>query len=444
MPATYAATSGSSGRAGVWRAIVTLGGVDVSDRVEGAISVEADEGGARIADFTLRPDAASAFAVAGWVGKAVTIDIADFYTGTTADVRRLFTGRVDTPALDLTQRVIRLTCSDDLQSVVDALTDAQIDAAIPSGTISAAVFDPATTGWSRAQDRLSTVAAALDLTPSGALRLTAWAAKATPDLTFTAVHIDDESLTVALASRSQLVNRIDISFGYRFPRVKAEGHAVGLSYVDETSMATYVDGENWFLQRAAVEQAIKGTGGTIASISYTALPNAAIGQWVPGPYDKELCMGFTALVGVAYTQTIEEKYTLTVSDAASIAAVGTLRETLSGALEGKYTSLVAAETSATLYANGVTGIPPQDTATITAGHTTSADVTLTSDTDRSAAAAAMCCLIAVAKVKIAASHRLNTVGASVPLNPDIDLDKTIAIAAGLGVLVGLLRGLQRV
>jgi hypothetical protein len=427
MAATYAATSGAAGRAGVWRAIVTLGGVDVSDRVEGEITVEADEGGARIADVTLRSAASSAFAVAGWVGKPVTIDIADYASGTAADVRRLFTGRVDTPALDLVARTIKLTCSDDLQGVVDAMSYAAIDAAIPTGTLSAAIFDPATTGWSRAQDRLSTVAAALDLTPAGALRLTAWAANTTPDITFTDDHLDDEAVTIALASRSQLINRVDIDFGYRFPRVKAEGHSIAFSYVDETSMATYVDGENWFLQRASVEQAIKSTGATIESISYTALPNAAIGQWVPGPYDSELCMGFSALVGVAYTQTIDERYVLTVSNAASIAAVGTLRETLSGALEGRYTSLVAAETSATLYANGVTGIPPQDAATVTAGHTTSADVTLTSDTDRAAAEAAMCCLINVAKVKIAASHRLNSVGASVPLNPDIDLDKTLAI-----------------
>lgn len=37
-------------------------------------------------------------------------------------------------------------------------------------------------------------------------------------------------------------------------------------------------------------------------------------------------------------------------------------------------------------------------------------------------------LIAIAKVRIWGSHRLNTVGASVPLNPSVDLDQTIEIS----------------
>ena len=48
-------------------------------------------------------------------------------------------------------------------------------------------------------DRLS-LASALDLDPSGSLRLTAWAAKVTLDLSFTNAHILDESPGLALAS----------------------------------------------------------------------------------------------------------------------------------------------------------------------------------------------------------------------------------------------------
>ena len=82
-----------------------------------------------------------------------------------------------------------------------------------------------------------------------------------------------------------------------------------------------------------------------------------------------------------------------------------------------------------LYANAISSIPPQDTAPGVVGETTSADVTLTADTDRAAADAAMETLIAIAKTKIWASHRHNAVVATVPLNPDVDLDKTIALSA---------------
>jgi hypothetical protein len=64
------------------------------------------------------------------------------------------------------------------------------------------------------------------------------------------------------------------------------------------------------------------------------------------------------------------------------------------------------------------------------GFTTSADVTLTPDTNRDAADAAMETLIAVAKTRIWASHRRNTVSAAVALNPDVDLPQTIEIDTG--------------
>ena len=61
------------------------------------------------------------------------------------------------------------------------MSNSAIDAAIPSSYYSNAIFNAAETGWRRAQDRrLSTLASALDLDPSGSLRLTAWAAKVTP------------------------------------------------------------------------------------------------------------------------------------------------------------------------------------------------------------------------------------------------------------------------
>ncbi len=426
MPAVYSAT-GSIGAGGVWGVIVTLGGVDSTARIVGDITIEGEEGSARIADLVYQSQPGDVFEVADWTGLAVTVDIADMATGSASNIRRLFTGVVDTPALDLVQRTISLSCTDGLQTTIEAMTVAAIDAAIPSGYASPVIFDPAARGWSRAQDRLSTVAASLEMTPAGVLRLTNWAPKATADLVFTEDHVLDESVGVELASRSSLINRVDIDFGYRFPRVKAEGHPVSFSYVNETNFATYVAANNWFLQRAAVESAIESAGGTIETISYTPLPNAPIGSWVPGPYDSELCMGFEAMVSFDYGQTIDEEHTIIVNTPESIAVAGTLSDRLSGALEGQYPPMIAVETAALLWKNDISGVPPQDTATPVAGFTTSANVTLTADTNRTAANAAMQSLIAVAKVKIHAAHRLNTVSAAIPLNPDADVDKTIEI-----------------
>jgi len=426
VPATYSGT-GSTSTAGVWTAIVTVDGSDVSSRVVGEIRIDAEESSARTAEFTIRPAAGTSFAVANWVGKSVTIDIADNASGSPANVQRLFTGLIDTPTLNLVHSTIAILCTDDLQGKIDAMSNSAIDAAIPSSYYSNVIFNSAETGWRRAQDRLSTLASALDLDPSGSLRLTAWAAKVTPDLSFTNAHILDESPGLALASRTALINSIEIDFGYRFPRVKAEGYPITYSYVTSSTIAAHVAAGNWFLLRSSVEAAIKAAGGTIQSISYDALPNTTIGTFTPGPYDSLSCMGFTAVVSFDYAQQIEEQYTITVSAPNSIAAVGTLPDKLQGALEGVYPQVVAAENSMTLYRNDVSGIPPMDLATPTSGYTTAADVTLTADTNRTAAQNAMQTLIQVAKTRIAGSHRHNYVTASVPLNPSLDLPLTVDI-----------------
>ena len=71
MPATYSGT-GSTSTAGVWTAIVTVDGSDVSSRVVGEIRIDAEESSARTAEFTIRPAAGTSFAVA--VGREIGND----------------------------------------------------------------------------------------------------------------------------------------------------------------------------------------------------------------------------------------------------------------------------------------------------------------------------------------------------------------------------------
>ncbi len=89
------------------------------------------------------------------------------------------------------------------------------------------------------------------------------------------------------------------------------------------------------------------------STSSTWNTSSGVGFWIPSPYDAELCMGFTATVTFDYGQTIEERHAITVYAPNSIAAVGTRSDRLSGALEGVYPPIVAAETSMLLYGNAI-------------------------------------------------------------------------------------------
>lgn len=426
-PATYPGTTGSSVAAAVWSAVVNIGGVDVSSRIVGDIRIEASEGAARIADLTIRPATGAGFAIADWSGKAVTIDVVDMSTGVATNARRLFTGLIDVPSLDFDSKTIALLATDNLQSQVEAMSAATIDVLIPDGYHSPVIFDPAARGWSRALDRLATVPASLDLSATGSFRLTEWAPRAAPNLSFTADHIIDGSITTTQASRHQITNQVDIDFAYRFPRVKSEGYQISETYVTTGNIGQHATDGNWFLTRAAVEAAIGAAGGAIVSITYVPLPTYDIPPWYTGPSDYLLCMGFNALVSFEYSQVIEEQHVITVKAQESIDVLGTLRDRLSGALEGQYPPIEAVEHSMLLYAKSVSSIPPKDRAPVLDGYTNSANVTLTTDTNRAAADAAMETLIAIAKTKIWASHRGNSVSAAVALNPDVDLPMTIDV-----------------
>lgn len=417
-------------RAAVWTAIVRIDGA-VVDSVISDIVIEAEESSARIADITLVPDAGSTIYLPGWTGKVLTIEVADNSTGVALDAYPLFSGVIDTPGVDVTSGTLSIRATDDLQGRCLGMSQAAIAALIADSRFSPAVFDAAADGWSHAQDRLSTLPAALDISPLGALRLTPWAAKSTPDLTLGESVILDGSLSVSLAERSTLTNEVNVTFGYRFPRVKAEGFSVNHEAVDMTGFAAYILAGNSFMQRAAVEAAIEAAGATIIDVVYTPLPDEIIavgaGFFTPSAADAELCMGFTATVSFDYAATTEEQHEIRVYAQKSIDAIGVRRESMSGALEGEYPDLVATEAGIQRYRAEETAIPPADMATVVIGKTNAAEVTLSPETDRTAANAAMETLIAIAKTRIWQSHRGNTVSATVPLMPAIDLDKTIQI-----------------
>ncbi len=446
------ATPGGSGTAadggtvaGVWGIQVLVNGIDLSADVVGEVVVEAEEGAARIADLTLCPATGSIIDVPGWTGKPVIVRFVNMHTGVPTDARVLFSGIVDLPSVDMVTRLLKLRCTDDLQGRLAALSKAEINTLV-GGLWSAAVFSAAASTYIYAQDRLSTRPASVDLSPVGDLRLTEWAAKVAADLEFTADEIIEGSIAPQLAERAGLTNRVDLTFNYRFPRQKAEGYEVNYDYLalHSTSFGYWVRDGGSFLQRAATLAAIEKAGGSVVSADWIALPTTAqvipgsggspAGVWLPNPAtDPELCLGFSIVVAFDYGQDIDETYTITVHNEASIAELGVVRETMTGALQGEYGDPVAVETNVLLYKNKISSIPPKNLAPVVVGLTNSANVTLTTDSDRAAAEAAMEVLIAIAKVKIFASARRNRVAASVPLNCSIDVDKTISVDAS-GVL----------
>lgn len=425
-------------QAAVWGVRVEVAGEDVSDSVIGEVVVEAEENAARVADFSLHQPSGTVVTPAAWCGRAVRIWLADMSTGVPTESMLLFSGVVDVPTVTPRSGMITLRCTDNRQGVLAAQDRATIAALLPGARYSPAIFDAGATSLVYAGDLLSTVPMALDLSPDGALRATQWAAKAIPDLSLDDDHVLDESVAVDLAERASLINRVKVRFGYRFPRMKAEGYLVSYDFLAlaQTSFAFWVRDGGYFLQRAAVEAAIEQAGGSIISMTWIELPTESVpipgtgGAWIPIADVHDIwCLGFAAVVSFDYGQQHEEDYDLTVQATASMTAVGVVQDEISGALEGVYDDPVAAEQNVLLFRNKISVIPPKSVATPIAGVTNSVDPVLTTDSDRAAAEAAIETLISIAMTRIHAAHRQHAVSASVPANPVIDLDKTIAIDA---------------
>lgn len=428
-----------------WAPVVRLAGVDIKDMTIDSISVDAQEGAARVASLVLLPVTGQVINMAGWTGRALTIDFAGIVGGAPTYPVRLFTGVVDVPRFDPVAGTISLLATDDLQGVCAALTDAQVDFLV-AGKWSQNVFDPARSrGWQRCLDRLSTRPASLDLSPWRAPRVTAWSGA--PTMVLDADQIEDGSLRLELPERGEIINRVEIVFSYRFPLLRRVGWAVNEDFVGPTGYADFVNEGRVPLSRSAVTESMQSAGVYPVELNFIALPTVSVpvggGVWLPNPVtDPLLCLGFTGSIGFDWTQTREERHAIRVENAASVAAVGVQTKTMSGALENEEFATDTWEARRWQLTTGQNAaFTPADPPAVVVGAITAKPAPATPRADRAAANLAIETLIDIAKTDIAASHRKSRVTVTVPLNPALDLDKYLQIdtakVAAAGKVVGV-------
>ena len=308
----------------IWRAKVTLDGVDVSDNVTDDISVEAEEGSARIADFRLKP-AAGAVTLTDWVGAPVTIDfVALDSSGSVVAETRVFTGIVDVPDYDPITRITSYSCTDNFQQKVEQTARVDLDAFI-GGRWSPFIFDEEVDNWQYAQDRLSTVAKSLDLTPFGNLRpATAWEGQATENYLFEESDVFDESIGVELESARNILGSFDIEFNYQFERLRSR--QLTFQWRFPGSFCDWLTGRTTIPQKAFIQDAAEGTGWALTFIYFEDLPPSQLVScgadglipWLnfPTPTTR-LCFSSNGILEKRFAQAVREKYTLRIQGPAS-------------------------------------------------------------------------------------------------------------------------------
>ncbi len=426
--------------AAVWALLVTVGGISEAANVIGAVTVEAEENAARIADLTLYRPHGTVITPADWIGASVEIWLANAATGTPTDAVPIFTGAVEVPTLTPGSGLLRLRCADGRQSMIDATGAYALDTLCAGANWSPVVFDKGAPLATRAADLLSTIEASLDVVPGADLRLTGWR-DTLPEQSADDDRVLDGSVSVDFAERSGMTNRVTVTFNHRFPRSKAEGYLIGFDPIADahTSFGYWVKDGGQFLMRETVTRAIEASGASIASVQWIELPTNPVkipgtdGYWLPNPAQHNLlCLGFAAVVSFDFHGETTEQYGLVVQNGASIDRYGVISDKMSGALEGIFEDQTAAEHAQLLYKKKISAIPPRSTVPLSVGFVNSVDVELTEETDHAAAVSAMECLLAVARTKIAAAHRRNTVTARIAADPYLDLWSSVSLdAAGV-------------
>jgi alpha-tubulin suppressor-like RCC1 family protein len=388
-----------------FNARVTLNGTDISARLKGVLTVRAEEGMARMAECIILPMPGVVLPTA-WTGAAITIDLLRVIGGALVPAR-VFTGLVDLAEFDPVTRLVKFTCTDDLQNKVAALTRAQIDT-LTGGRFSVAVQGQIDERWDYAQARMESRPASLDASAFGGLRVTDWDGLSVWR-TFTDADIFSDSITLDLPRRVSIVNQIDATFQYRYSRCRERRAHVSWSasiFGTDAAARGYQ-----FPTQDTIEAALEGTGWHRLSTSYgnapATVPSSPAGWYIETGGGVA---NMSASLAQRHAQTVTEAYSLTISAPSSIAANGVLAYPLNGALASSWT------------ANEW-----ESDYTITVPDASTGDVDYGGDETRSAADDAMLCLLDVAKTKILATHRQCLVSFSVPCLPEIDLTHAVEL-----------------
>lgn len=461
-----------------WRLAVSVGGVDMSARLTGTLTVRLEESAARVAEFALLPNA-GAIALYQWAAQAVTIDATVMsLAGADQATYRLFTGVVDVPAYDVVTRVTTLRCTDGLQDVTAAMPRAAVDTLI-GGSWSAAAFRADAEPWDYAQDRLSTIPASFDMDHRRAMRVTDWQ-PAAAFRTLSEGHIEDGSLAVQWADGASLRNTVRIGFAYRFPRCKLRVWNWGWVY--PFSLAEIVINGYTIPTTDMVTDALRGTGWDhLYAPTFTHPPRGPIeidmggwfAIWVTSDQDLQastkigqtsrfnaqyavadqdvadkLVMTATSIMQRRYVQQIEYAYDITVVHEPSVAAVGELAEDISASMGVEWNAAAwegwrkpeSPPNGWELGADSEADEPPVPVITAPASGEAYVDYAPDAVSDAAARDAAIETLLAIARAKIWASHRQHRVGATVPFDPRLDLIHTVAIDTDEVSAAGKLRG----
>lgn len=428
--------------AGNWALRVLIDGVDYTSRLTGAVTIDQSVNASCLAQFTIIPVAGPVFP-GTYISKRVQIDWIDKDSdGTTNFEVVRYIGVISDPIYLPATGELNISCTTDLQGVLDASTRDHIDSLTPDALWSPNVFDEGANGWEYAQDRMRTIPASMWHSPGGVV-VTDWAAKATPDFTFT-----DAELFVAgpyqPSNRRTLLNVVEIQYDFRFQRKRQR--TLGCNWSTNQTWCEYLQKGYTLCQKAMVEQAANSGDWLVqGDINFTPVPSSGSFKcfsgttynylnWLnpPGSYtDRTFCIGASWRASRRWLQTATERYNVRIECPQSIAGNGEManRETFTLQCEEDTTDWLTRSVFSTALADnpnaeGVGGNVIADGYSL---GDIAEDATNDPDTGRAASDLARSVMIAAATTDVLGSHRANSVPVVVSFQPNLNLTHTVRV-----------------
>ncbi len=309
----------------LWRLRVLVGGLDLSDRLTGPCSVEAEENGSRLCTLHLLPEP-GLFEADQWTGRPVQLWQQRLEGDQLAAETLWFTGYALQPRWNISTQVIRLTATCQRQRRLADLSPAQVAALIP-GDYADGIFGPVNDSERFAADLLSTRPVALDCGADGQFRLTPWAAKASPDYHLTADEVIDGSLELTLATADQLLNQLVLHLEYRYSRLRYRRYQFNWAH-PAGNFCTWLADSTDLVTLSMLNSALEQSNWQLHSLSYEALPPSMsnpcgnVGFWINRYTADPHLLAFSASVGSRIAQSLSETYHLTLGASGSQATYG--------------------------------------------------------------------------------------------------------------------------
>lgn len=429
-----------------WDLDIRIAGTRVSnDTITGDISVTRKENNAALAEFTVRPGSGSFNATADQ-GKTVTIDAIQG-----ADRTRIYTGIIDIPEVDVLREQVTYRCTDRRKEQINnQLTSAKSSI----GYYSTTIFGEAEDTYAEVQDRLTTVPKALDFDAYGNYRITDLAAKSSADYTLGDSDIYSRTVNLEVTSRARIINKVDIQFEYRFPKLYHWETFFSWTHPGNSQFCLVLADGYTLTSKELVRQAVAAAGWPIrGDINFTDTPAAGwyrcstsgsdpLVAWSPvtltgtptaatnpdgstqvdaagntvynmsnttfTDMNQVFCLGASWTAAQRWAQTISESYSMTVQAPQSQTKFGSVTRTNRYGLESTFDTGPWEEYSRDDGAYAGSQVIDQDV-------------------NRQEMRNAVETALNVAKTTILASHRDNRVSFQRSLWPEIDLTDTVEL-----------------